>query len=336
MVTTQRVFICSTQVDLSDERAGVIDAVARLQLQHQSMEFFGARPNQPLSTCIDQVRQSDIIVVIIGHMYGTIVPSLGVSYSEAEYDEGHRLGKPCLVYFRRDDVPILPKFVESDSEKQKLLGDFRVKIQTRHTIAYFRNERDLSVQVSADLGSLISKQTTNDVLSIVRQGRRFWNIWRMDNRDVNPDLASADLSGVDLSGFDLTNVNLNNANLRDADLSFSNFIGASLVKANLSNSILNNPLFNNADLRESIIDECVHKGRSFVDMLTLQKSALPTNFLRGCGVPDTIIDFLPSLMGAAVEFYSCFLAYSDRDSVFVNPSSCGSSERGSSLLVRTP
>jgi len=56
MATTQRVFICSTQVDLLDERAGVIDAIARLQLQHEAMEYFGARPNQPLSTCIEHVR----------------------------------------------------------------------------------------------------------------------------------------------------------------------------------------------------------------------------------------------------------------------------------------
>jgi hypothetical protein len=318
MATTQRVFICSTQVDLLDERAGVIDAIARLQLQHESMEFFGARPNQPLSTCIEQVRQSDILVVIVGDMYGTIAPDLGVSYSEAEYDEGYRLGKPCLAYFRGEDVPILTRFMEKDPEKRKLLTALREKIQARHTIAYFRDNRDLSLQVSADLAKLISNPASDDALSIIRKGRRAWNIWRMDHEGNYPDLANANLSGQNLSGFDLSHVNLFNANLQGADLSSSNFTEANLVQANLNSATLRNTVFSNSNLRDAIVEDCIHKGQSFVDMFTLRNSTLPISFLRGCGVPDTIIDYLPSLMSGPVQFYSCFLAYSVADSSFVD------------------
>ncbi len=44
------VFLCSTYSDLLEERSNVIDAISRLKLQHESMEFFGARPNQPIET----------------------------------------------------------------------------------------------------------------------------------------------------------------------------------------------------------------------------------------------------------------------------------------------
>jgi hypothetical protein len=260
MATPQRVFICSTQVDLLDERAGVIDAIARLQLQRESMEYFGARPNQPISTCIEQVRQSDILVVILGHMYGTIVPDLGISYSEAEYDEGYRLGKPCLAYFRGDNVPILPKFVESDPQKRQLLAALREKIQTRHTIAYFSDGRDLSLQVSVDLSKLISNPTSNDALSIMRKGRRAWNIWRMDNDNVYPDIANANLSGLNLSGFDFSHANLFNANLQDTDLSSTNLTEANLVKANLNGAILNKTVFGNSNLLDANVENCHHKG----------------------------------------------------------------------------
>src|SRR5271165_252640 len=45
------VFVCSTFSDLSQEREGVLDAIRRLKLQHDSMEFFGARAEQPIETC---------------------------------------------------------------------------------------------------------------------------------------------------------------------------------------------------------------------------------------------------------------------------------------------
>jgi hypothetical protein len=76
---------------------------------------------------------------------------MGISFSEAEYREGYRLGKPCLVYLRDENVPILPKFVERDPEKIALLDKFRNVLQTRHTIATFKDFHDLSVSVAADL-----------------------------------------------------------------------------------------------------------------------------------------------------------------------------------------
>jgi hypothetical protein len=151
------VFVCSTYADLSDERGAVLDAIRRLQLQHDSMEFFGARANQPIETCLDEVRRSNVLVVVVGHRYGTLVTGLGISFSEAEYREGHRLGKPCLVYMRGDDVPVLPKHVERDPEKLALLETWKSLLQQRHTIANFKESNDLALQVAADLGRTLSE-----------------------------------------------------------------------------------------------------------------------------------------------------------------------------------
>lgn len=145
------VFVCSTFSDLSEERGAVLDAIGRLKLQHDSMEFFGARAQQPIKTCLEEVRQSDVLVVIVGHRYGTIVPDLGISYPEAEYSEGFKLNKPCLVYVRDDNIPILPKYMERDPEKLKLLEKWKTKLHSRHTVAMFQNESRLAVQVAADL-----------------------------------------------------------------------------------------------------------------------------------------------------------------------------------------
>lgn len=149
------VFLCSTFSDLSQEREGVLDAIRRLKLQHDSMEFFGARAEQPIETCLQEVRASDVLVVIVGHRYGSIVPDLGISYSEAEYAEGFRLKKPCLVYMRDDNVPILPRHMERDPEKLKLLERWKETLQSRHTVSAFQDGGRLAVQVAADLARTI-------------------------------------------------------------------------------------------------------------------------------------------------------------------------------------
>lgn len=149
------VFVCSTFSDLSNERGAVLDSIRRLQLQHDSMEFFGARTKQPIETCLEEVRRSNILVVVVGHRYGTIVPELSISFSEAEYEEGYRLEKPCLVYIRDDNVPILPKHIERDPEKMRLLDRWKITLQKRHTIASFRDGQDLALQVAADLSRTI-------------------------------------------------------------------------------------------------------------------------------------------------------------------------------------
>jgi hypothetical protein len=39
-------------------------------------------------------------------------------------------------------------------------------------------------------------------------------------------------------------------------------------------------------------------------------------FLREAGVPEDFITFIPSLVGRAIEFYSCFISYSHQDKEF--------------------
>jgi len=156
------VFLCSTYSDLADERERILDAVRRLQLQHDSMEFFGARADLPIETCIAEVRRSDVLFVVVGHRYGSIVPGRDISYSEAEYQEGRRLGKPCLVYMRDEKSPILPKDFERDPEKLKKLDAWKTTLNLQHTVAAFNGASALAVQVTADLSRTIQALRENE------------------------------------------------------------------------------------------------------------------------------------------------------------------------------
>lgn len=157
---TIRVFLCSTFIDLAEERKLVLETIRRLKLEHDSMEFFGARSKLPIKTCLEEVRKSDVLVVIVGHRYGNLVPRRRVSFSEAEYREGHRQQKPCLVYLREENALVKVSDVETDATKVRLLQKWKKTLSKRHTVWPFRNPADLAIQVAADLSRLLRAMET--------------------------------------------------------------------------------------------------------------------------------------------------------------------------------
>jgi hypothetical protein len=318
------VFVCGTYRDLAKEREEVLDAIRKLQHQHDSMEYFGARTNRAIETCLDEVRRSDVLVLIVGHLYGSLVPELGISFTEAEYAEGYRLGKPCLVYIRDEEVPILPKYMERDPNKIDLLRKFKQTLKKQHTVATFRNSHDLSVAVAADLSRTVQDLRTEAEanvgrhLDILRQGLDNWNAWRLKNPKTEPDLSGADLSGFDLSSVDFRQSNLTGASLNDANLLWTNFSGANLYKANLNGAMFGETIFGNTCLKDTMgLETCGHAGPSTIDLRTLKKSGyLPESFLRGCQLPDYYIEYLSKILAPPIRYYSCFISHSSKDKEF--------------------
>lgn len=152
------VFLCGTYADLAAEREAVLGAIRGLQHEHQAMEYFGARPDRPIETCLQEVRASDVIVVVVGFLYGSIVPGSDFSYTQAEYEEAQRLEKTCLVYVRDEDSLIPAKYMERDPTKMIRLKSFREILEGRHTVVRFRDSNDLARQVAADLNRIAEKR----------------------------------------------------------------------------------------------------------------------------------------------------------------------------------
>jgi uncharacterized protein YjbI with pentapeptide repeats len=147
------------------------------------------------------------------------------------------------------------------------------------------------------------------------------NLRRADLHDVDlsrADLSKAFLSWAFLGGTNLGRANLAGANLSGTFLAGANLSGANLSGANLSKAILLETILANVDLETTIgLDNCEHRGPSVIDFKTLSRSAnLPISFLRGCGLPDLVIDYLPSLRDEGIKFYSCFISYSAKDQLF--------------------
>jgi uncharacterized protein YjbI with pentapeptide repeats len=178
-------------------------------------------------------------------------------------------------------------------------------------------------------------------LAVLKEGVGAWNQWRDENRKIRPDLREAVLSGADLSGADLSGADLSGANLRGANLRLANLGWADLIEANLSGADLIGANLSAVDLSEADLSEAdvghtafadvdlseakgletvIHVGPSSIGIDTIYKSKgkIPHIFLRGCGVPENFIEYMASLVGTGIEFYSLFISYSTKDQEFAD------------------
>ena len=137
------------------------------------------------------------------------------------------------------------------------------------------------------------------------------------------DLSGANLSHASLSGASLSMATLSHATLSWADLSWASLIGTHLIDADLSDADLDGvhlgeTVFADVDLSQvKGLTECRCFAPSTLDHRTLSRSGqLPESFLRGVGLPDTFIDYIPSLFNQPLQFYSCFISYSHQDEAF--------------------
>jgi hypothetical protein len=164
------------------------------------------------------------------------------------------------------------------------------------------------------------------------------NLRRANLGEVN--LFRANLSHANISGADLTHANLNEANLCSANLIDANLDGAKLARANLVGAHLiraklvhanlkganltagrlAETVFANIDLTSVVgLETCKHSAPSSIDHRTFEMSApLPLSFLRGVGLPERLIEYLPSVFNHAIQYYSCFISYSTKDQDFAD------------------
>jgi hypothetical protein len=125
-----------------------------------------------------------------------------------------------------------------------------------------------------------------------------WNTWRAKSPESTPALGTTKLIGANLGGgVWLTGANLRKANLESAYLEDTRLGRADLHGANFTQAFLSGAIFADVNLTQTIgLASCSHCGPSLLDSRTLQYGPLPVAFLRGCGLPDSLIDSLPVLL----------------------------------------
>jgi TIR domain len=122
-------------------------------------------------------------------------------------------------------------------------------------------------------------------LDLLLQGITVWNAWReKQGPGFRPDLSEA---------------HLNSANLDGATVGWT--------------------IFGALDLRTvKGLETLLHEGPSTIGTDTLEQSQgdLPEAFLRGAGLSETSIAYAYSLKSHPIEYCTCFISYSSKDSDF--------------------
>ncbi|MGK0374611.1 MAG: hypothetical protein ACJA2E_001083 [Arenicella sp.] len=163
------------------------------------------------------------------------------------------------------------------------------------------------------------------------------------------DIRSCDFSEVKMGGFhmrqsfiyhsnfnnaDLSHVNFGHPSFIECDfseskLSITDFTYSSLYSCNFLNADMEKCLFGNTSLFDSNITKAknvdssnghqgmIHWRESLISMDTLTDTETPAHFLKGIGMSDTVIDYLPSLANRSpIKMDSCFISYSHKDEGF--------------------
>ena len=136
------VFISSTFLDLQDERKEIWKALKKFNVIVKGMEEFGARPEDSLTTCLNEVEQSDIYIGIIGVRFGSIDKSSKKSYTQLEYEKALEFKKPVLIYLMdTENAKVVASHV--DIKNHEKLDIFKAKLKENHTVDFFKDSTDL-------------------------------------------------------------------------------------------------------------------------------------------------------------------------------------------------
>jgi len=235
---------------------------------------------------------------------------------DSEHGRVLEMGVECWNRWRSDNPNIVPDLEGLNLNEQKLMDiNFSSANLERTGLggAYLARANLEGAKLS---GAFLSHTGLNSA-NLCRADLTNAKLWGTDLTWAN--LSSANLTLSDLGGAQFSGANLTNANLAGADLSYSIFRFTNLENADFDDALLNSTTLDSLDLSKAKnLDKVRSVGPSYIDITTLYKSkgCIPVEFLRSCGVPNILIDYLPSLTKDVGLFNTCFISYSTIDKVF--------------------
>lgn len=118
------------------------------------------------------------------------------------------------------------------------------------------------------------------------------------------DLSEANIRGAKCLDVEFSNANLSRTNFYRANLCGASFIGANVFCTNFRESAMGQTIFANLDMETCVgLDSVVHSTHSSIAMECLYRSGshLPLAFLKGVGLSQILLEYLPSLMRQVVR-----------------------------------
>ncbi len=183
-----RVFCSSTYLNFLDYLSAVENVLTNFESRFVGMEHFGARTTNSLETCLLQIDQSDLVVCLVGTLYGS--KHEGVSYTELEIRRAHSRGIPILAFLlNAKRQPVLAHHVSSGEDAEKL-DAFVDWLRINYTTAAFTTPESLTQVLAASLFKYLQGERMNDAFE------------EINNRLSRTRQSSVDVFGVSAHNLD--------------------------------------------------------------------------------------------------------------------------------------
>lgn len=150
-----KAFISSTVTDLIEYRQAVQDVLRDLGVDYVTLDGLLAHDNLPEEIgdqVLQELKRSDLMVLIVGHRYGSIEPSSGVGWVEAEFQAARRFSKPILAFLADTQAPFPVASIDEDRSR---VERFRTEILSNYLVERFRSPSDLAAKLAVALTHLI-------------------------------------------------------------------------------------------------------------------------------------------------------------------------------------
>jgi Domain of unknown function (DUF4062) len=183
-----KVFIASTIFDLSEYRKIVVEVLEGQGISVVSMDdmISKALAQDTLRTnLLSELETSDLVIVIVGHRYGSIDPTSGLGWVEGEFRAAMSYNRPILAFMEDHDAPYPQPTVDVDGSR---IHRFRTAVESEYLTTRFRSPTDLAAKLAIAVTNFIRRSSNigipADAMSPRRQTVRIIRILLSSPGDV--------------------------------------------------------------------------------------------------------------------------------------------------------
>ena len=155
-----KVYVSSTIVDLKQERQAVMDWLAAAR--HQVVHSYRPDSDTVRASCLADVDECDLYVVIVGHRYGFQPPEKnpeGLSITHLEFRRAGDSGKPRVALVRTS-IPDVSLSDMEDPDKWARVRAFREEVSRQVRTAEFADKGGLILGLSTGVIAELAKQSS--------------------------------------------------------------------------------------------------------------------------------------------------------------------------------
>lgn len=141
-----QVFVSSTYNDLVIERQKAVEGILRAKHIPAGMELFIPNNKSQWEIIEEWIRDSDVLLLLLGGRYGTVEKNSGISYTELEYE-----------YAQKNNIPVFALVLDDQFLANKKSQDITLKV-FEHEVEFpmLQHYKNFKEKVTSNLVSFVS------------------------------------------------------------------------------------------------------------------------------------------------------------------------------------